>query len=122
MKRIVAIASGFFVACMFVYLICVGWYQAVQLTDFVPHGREYVTLCRDTPGWHGSQCEIYAERFGAIAFGIIIALLLFPALPIFLESTRILKSRNYRVIACLITFALIVIVHFSGVLTYYLLK
>lgn len=105
------------IGLLVIYLIGIGLYQSVQIIEFLPNWRDGLTP-NCPPDYLGNLCSIWPDRFGSIAFGIVVSLLLSPAVLVYMATLPKKLSAGKIILIYLISLLIISIVHFSGYILY----
>lgn len=124
MRRFLHYSSAFVCAILLIYTVGLGVYQAQELAAFVPNASEHwQNYCR--PGSdaaiYSGMCSEYNDRFWSIAFGAIVPLILFPAIPVFLATRKVPPSGKRTALISVLALAIMLVVPLSGIGLYYTL-
>lgn len=97
--------------------LAVGWYQTVQIIDFLPgsYGLENDKWCKiDT----SNLCTIYLDRFSMIALGVIVPIVLGPFILVFLNTMKSPLPLKKRLLIWSSIMFVSVLVYLSGIILY----
>jgi|GEM_PF-2784721 len=117
MRKVFNVASAILSVIMIGVTLVVGWYQMVQIIDFLPgnFGLENDKWCKvDT----SNLCTIYPDRFSMIALGVIVPVVLGPFVLVFLNT---MKNPLPLKKGLLIWFSIMIVsvfVYLSGIILY----
>jgi len=117
MRKIINILSAILSFVMVGVTLAVGWYQTVQIIDFLPgsYGLENDKWCRfDT----STLCTIYPDRLSMIAFGCIVPIILGPFILVFLNTVKRPWPLKKRLIVWFSIMAASFLVYLSGIILY----
>ena len=108
-------------AVLFIYSVGLGVYQVQNLVEFVPNASVHWDMCNpeNNRNYNDMMCSHYHDRFGSIALGVIVPLILYPALPVFLITRKIPPSGKRMAIISIVTFIITLMVPLSGIWLYY---
>lgn len=100
--------------------LVVGWYQAVQIIDFVPsdfnnRGDKWCQF--DT----SNLCAVWPDRLGLIAMGVIVPILLGPFVLIYMNTVRHPWPLKKRLIVWSSIVVASFLVYLSGLIIYAIL-
>jgi hypothetical protein len=117
MDKTLRILSIVGIGILSTYLALIGWYQAIQIRDFLPQWHDgHASHC--LPGDLGNLCTIYGDRFGAIAMGVIVSLFFYPSVLTYFASKPKHVNQQTLFLSSALVLTLILIIHFSGLILY----
>jgi hypothetical protein len=117
MRKVINIISAILSVIMIGVTLAVGWYQTLQIVDFLPgsYGLENDKWCKvDT----SNLCTIWPDRFSMIAFGVIVPIAFGPFVLVFLNTMANPLPLKKRLLTWFSIMIVSILVYLSGIILY----